>query len=278
MASTLHFWCMRMVERADQFTAVLAREFLAAAKQDPPLTIVAVTTVSSLVAALAAKHLGATELATAVGFGTLDADAVPTLSLLESGLHPETSPKGPPSDTFVALARGWVGVVVQPAQLDARAQTNLSRVGGSNDIPALALPGSRGLPENNDTPSRVWYLLPDHSPRQLVAEVDFVSGPEPSAGRMRRLITCNGVFEYHSGGWHAVGLFDGADRTKIGATAFEIGGVDSAPVIAEPSDEELAAFAAVDPSNMRSIEFAGREGASKSASLIAEERSQWRPA
>lgn len=270
-----HCWCVRMAEQADQLTAVLAREFLAAATQDPPLRIVAVTTVSSLVAALAAKRLGATELATAVGFGTLDADAEPSLSLLESGLHPETSPKGPPSDTFVALARGWVGVVVQPAQLDAHAQTNLSRVGGSNDVPALALPGSRGLPENNDTPSRVWYLLPDHSPRQLVAEVDFVSGPEPSAGRMRRLMTRNGLFEYHSGGWRAVGLFDGADRSEISATAFEIGGVESAPVIADPSDEELAALVAVDPFNKRSIEFAGREGGSASANMIAQERGQW---
>ena len=266
-----------MVDRADLLTTVLAREFIAAATDDPPLKIVAVTTVSSLVAAHVATRLGATKLATAVGFGTLDADAVPTVSLLESGLHPETSPKGPPSDTFVALSRGWVGVVVQPAQLDARARTNLSRVGGTNDAPALALPGSRGLPENNDTPSRVWYLLADHSPRQLVAEVDFVSGPEPSAGRMRRLITRNGVFEYRSPQWHAVGLFPDADHAELEGTAFPIDGLDTAPVIDDPSDEELAALVAMDPSNMRAVEFAGPDRGSLSAALIAEERGRWRP-
>jgi glutaconate CoA-transferase subunit B len=266
-----------MVDRADLLTTVLAREFAAAAAADPPLKIVAVTTVSSLVAAQMATRLGATNLATAVGFGTLDAHAVPTLSLLESGLHPETSPKGPPSDTFVALARGWVGVVVQPAQLDAHARTNLSRVGGTNDAPALALPGSRGLPENNDTPSRVWYLLTDHSPRQLVAEVDFVSGPEPSAGRMRRLITRNGVFEYRSRQWHAVGLFPDADHADFDLAAFPIEGLETAPIIAEPSDEERVAMAAVDPSNLRSVEFAGRDRGALSAALIAEERGHWRP-
>ena len=74
-----------MVDRADLLTTVLAREFIAAATDDPPLKIVAVTTGSSLVAAHVATRLGATKLATAVGFGTLDADAVPTVSLLESG-------------------------------------------------------------------------------------------------------------------------------------------------------------------------------------------------
>lgn len=266
-----------MADEADLLTTVLLREFLAASEADPPLKIVAATTVSSLVAALAAKRLGATGLAIAVGFGTLDAHAVPTLSLLESGLHPDTSPKGPPSDTFVALARGWVGVVVQPAQLDARSQTNLSRVGGTNEAPALALPGSRGLPENNDTTSRVWYLLPDHSPRQLVAEVDFVSGPEPAHGRMRRLITRNGIFEYQSPTWRTLGVFPDADRAKIAGTGIDFEGIEAAPLIADPSDEELSALEAVDPSKMRSVEFAGREGGALSAKLIAEERSHWRP-
>jgi glutaconate CoA-transferase subunit B len=266
-----------MTDRSDLLTTVLVREFVAATDGDPPLRVVAVTTVSSLVAALAARRLGASGLAVAVGFGTLDADPEPTLSLLESGLHPETSAKGPPSDTFVALARGWVGVVVQPAQLDAHARTNLSRIGGTADVPTIALPGSRGLPENNDTPSRVWYLLPEHSPRQLVSEVDFVSGPEPSVGRMRRLVTGNGVFEYRSQQWHAVGVFPDADRDGLGDTAFRIDGLDEAPVIPGPSEEEMAALEAVDPENMRSVEFAGRDGASLSAALIADERGRWRP-
>lgn len=266
-----------MADKADLLTTILLREFLAAAEADPPLRIVAATTVSSLVAALAAKRLGAADLAIAVGFGTLDAHAAPTLSLLESGLHPDTSPKGPPSDTFVALARGWVGVVIQPAQLDARGQTNLSRVGGTNQAPALALPGSRGLPENNDTPSRVWYLLPDHSPRQLVAEVDFVCGPEPTAGRMRRLITRQGIFEYLSPSWRTVGVFSETDTSEIADAGITFEGIDAAPVVPEPCDEEVAALDAVDPSKMRFVEFAGREGNALGAKLIAEERSRWRP-
>ena len=48
-----------------------------------------------------------------------------------------------------------------PAQLDRVGATNLSYVGGSYESPRVALPGSRGLPDNNDSPSRVWYLVPD---------------------------------------------------------------------------------------------------------------------
>ena len=82
-----------MIPAADRVTAVLTREFVAAHSQG--VRLIAVTTVSSLVAAMAARHLGATGLAIAPGFGTLDAEPTVSLSLMESGLGTASSPKGP---------------------------------------------------------------------------------------------------------------------------------------------------------------------------------------
>lgn len=262
-----------MSDIGDQFTAVLTREFVAASS-DYGMRVVAMTTTASLVAALAARRLGAEDLAVATGFGTLDASPHPTLSLGEMGLRSAASPRGPITDIFVAVARGLVGVVVIPAQLDAAAATNLSYVGGTRDAPKVALPGSRGLPDNNDSPARVWYLVPDHSPRTLVDRVDFASGPSPSAGRVRRLVTKLGVFAFEPPtGWTTEGLFPGVRPHDVtSAEGFPISVPDDVPEIDPPTSKELAAFEAEDPQDLRSVEFDGRSGASHARNVVAQER------
>jgi len=254
---------------ADRITSVLTREFVAAAGDG--VRVIAVTTMSSLVAALAARQLGAPRLSIATGFTTLDAAPVPGLTTGEVGLGTAASPQGPISDTFVAVAQGRVGVVVSPAQLDERGATNLSRVGGTDGQPKVALPGSRGLPDNNDSPSRVWYLFPDHSPRQLVARVDFSSGPPPSPGRVRRLITPYGLFELEPGrGWHAVALFPGISADQVAeATGFTVG-MGATAIVPEPDDAEQAALAEVDPQRLRALEFLPRADAARRFAEVAE--------
>ncbi len=262
-----------MSEFGDLVTAVLAREFVSAHAEDD-VRVIAVTTTSTLVAALAARRLGAEVLAIAPGFATLDAAPRPALSLGETALRAAASPKGPITDTFVAVSRGFVGVVVMPAQLDRVGATNLSYVGGSYESPRVALPGSRGLPDNNDSPSRVWYLVPDHSPRTLVERVDFVSGPPPSEGRTRRLITRLGIFALKTNsGWTAIGLFPGVDRAEVAAAAgFPIQVPADTGTIAEPTTTELEVLASVDPDDLRSIEFSGHDGAKRAQKIIAKER------
>ena len=264
-----------MTSVADRVTAVLTREFIAAHRDG--VLVIAVTTVSSVVAALTARQLGAPGLAIASGFGTLDSDPRVSLSLMEAGLGTAASSKGPISDTFVALSRGMIGVAVQPAQLDATGATNLSRIGGTDAQPGVALPGSRGLPENNDAPSRVWYLLPHHSPKQLVSEVDFVSGVAPSAGRVRKLLTDLGLFLLTPGeGWRIEGLFAEVELGTVEeATGFSVGSAAEVPRLTEPSAEELAVLRDVDPDGMREIEFLGGKGLGRAAELIAAERASW---
>ena len=72
----------------DLFTTVLAREFAAAATDDG-VRVIAVTTTASLVAALAARRLGAADLAIAPGFGTLDAAPRPALLSVRGPFGPE---------------------------------------------------------------------------------------------------------------------------------------------------------------------------------------------
>ncbi len=153
------------------------------------------------------------------------------------------------------LSRGWVGVAVTPAQLDGSARTNLSHAGGSHDAPKVALPGSRGLPENNTSPSRVWYVIPRHSTRTLVAEVDFVSGPEPDGSVARRLITDLGVFVYENG-WRAESLHDGVTTDDVESNSGFAIDCSHASMTEPLSAHELAAIAAVDPDDLRGLEAA----------------------
>jgi glutaconate CoA-transferase subunit B len=256
----------------DLIAGLLAREFRGAAAGRPPLRLLAATSMASLVAGLAVRQEG-TDLAIAGGFVALDANPSPSLSLGESALGTEASARGTLTDTFAALARGWVGVAVTPAQLDAGCRTNLSFVGGTHAKPKVAFPGSRGLPENNTSPSRVWYVVPKHSPRTLVEQVDFVSGPTPPPGAARRLITNLGIFDFTADGWHAVSLHPGVGADEVSEhTGFAID-CSTATATHDLTDEELAALHAVDPDNLRALEAA--PDVKEIGRLIAAERQAW---
>ncbi len=232
----------------------------------------AVTSPMALVAGLVARRTGAPDLAIAAGFGILDAiDPVVSLTGGEAAFGVDRAARGPASDTFVALARGRVAVAVTPAQLDVRGAVNLSGIGGEPGRPAVALPGHRGLPENNDSPSRVAYLLLDHSPRALVGRVDVESGPPPSPGRHRRLLTPLGEFALEPGvGWRAVTLSPGVTAEAVAErTGFAVTVGEEVGVTPEPTDEERAALAAADPHGIRALPLLDRDAAAERTAAIA---------
>lgn len=266
-----------MTDLADLLTAVVARELVAARARG--MRVLAVTSPIAFVGGLAARRLGAPDLALATGFCVLDeVGAFPAVTLGEAALGVADAARGPSSDTFVALARGRVGVCVSPGQLDGSGATNLSRIGGTDASPGVALPGSRGLPENNDSPGPLWYLFTSHSPRTLVAEVDFVSGPAPSPGRHRRLLTPLGVFTLTPDGFVATSLTDGTRADDVrDATGFEVDVPDGVASTPPPTDVELAAMAEVDPLGLRALETAGGEDAAELVRrAVAAERSEAR--
>jgi glutaconate CoA-transferase, subunit B len=243
---------------ADLVAGALAEEIAASA-----IRVFAATSPLSVAAALAARRLGRPDLAIAGGFTRLDADPSPALTLGEEALvGPRPGPRDELGDVFALLARGEGGVAVSPAQVDARGRTNLSGIGPPG-APRTALPGTRGLADNNDSPARVWYLLPAHSPRALVEVVDVVSGPAPSLGSPRRLITPAGLFELAADGWRAVWLAPEGRPLVEAAPALGVRLPDDAPVREAPPPAVLEALREADPHDVRSVEMAGREEAGR---------------
>ena len=236
---------------ADLLTCALAREIA-----ESGVRVFAVTSPATVVAALAAQELGAPDLALATGFTALDGSPRPSVTLGEAGLFTAgPAQPGDPFDTFSLLARGRVGVAIAPAQLDGLGRTNLSGIGAPRH-PKVALPGARGLPDNNASPSRLWYLFPSHGPRQLVGRVDVVCGAAPPSLSVRRLLTPAGCFELAADHWSARWLTPDGAQLVAQVPEFVIDLTGEEPVVAEPDAVALAAVRAVDPHEVRRIEFA----------------------
>jgi hypothetical protein len=218
---------------ADLLTGTLAEEVAAA-----PIRVFVPTTPATAVAARAARGLGHERLALVEGFTAL------------VGPQREWA-----TDVFTLLRRGLLGVAVAPVQLDAAGRTNLSGI-GTPGRPKVALIGPRGLPENNDTPCPLWYLLAQHSPRTLVERVDMVCGPAPSAtAGPRVLLSPAGCFDLAGGRWVARWLAPGGRELIEAAPAFPIEIPEGTPERSAPSDAALEALASVDPDGTRRAEF-----------------------
>lgn len=220
---------------ADLLIGTLAEEIAAA----PQLRVFVPTTRATEVAARAAQRLGHDRLAIAGGFTAL------------AGAQRDWI-----TDVFTLLRRGLLGVAVAPVQLDAVGRTNLTGI-GSPGRPKVALIGPRGLPDNNDTPGPLWYLLASHSPRALVERVDVVCGPAPSLGRPRTLLSPAGCFDLVDGRWRARWLAPGGDQLVAGAPALDVEIPPGTQTREAPSAETLAALEAVDPEGARRAEFGG---------------------
>ncbi len=236
---------------ADLLSTELAREIA-----ESGVSVFAVTSPATIAAALAARALDHPSLAIAVGFTALDADPVPAVTLGEAGmLAGGCAVRDWATDTFGLLARGRVGVATSPAQLDAAGATNLSGIGPPGR-PKVALPGAQGLPDNNRSPSRVWYLYPAHSSRQLVERVDVVCGPPPRRGAVRRLLTPAGCFELSESGWRAIWLTPDGPELVAQAPGLGVRLSGGEPVRSRADERILAAVREVDPHDVRAIEFA----------------------
>lgn len=259
-----------MTDLADLVTTLLARDIVRAAREDG-VRVLALTSPVSVVAGLVAQRTGAPGLALAGGFGRLDATPRPSAVLGEFALGLDDSPRSMSIETFMALARGRVGVVVSPAQIDARAALNLSGIGGTQERPAVALPGSRGLPDNNHSASTVWYFLPELTTRRLVGTVDFVSGAPPAPGIRRLLVspTASLVFEASSG-WRIVGLAEGVSIDDVRAAVGFPLAADAPATHRPPSPTELAVLAEVDPNGLRRLDL-GSMPTDELARVVADE-------
>jgi hypothetical protein len=218
---------------ADLLTGTLAEEIAA----QPQLRVYVPTTPATGVAVRAARQLGSERLAIVDGFTKLDGDQRDWVT-----------------DVFTLLRKGWLGVAITPIQLDVAGRTNLSGFGAPGNLKS-ALIGPRGLPDNNDTPCPMWYLLGAHSDRTLVERVDIVCGPAPSGLGLRTLLTPAGCFDLVDGGWRARWLAPGGAELVAAVPAFAIDVPDGTPTREACAPETLAALEAVDANGSRRREF-----------------------
>jgi glutaconate CoA-transferase subunit B len=227
--------------------------------------IVSAVTPLGLLAGVLAKRTHAPDLALlATPESGLDAEPIPTLTLGGFVADRQRAVALDMEDVFDAIFTDRFRIWISPAQLDRQGHANISCI-GPWEAPRAALVGARGIPEDSVSLSRLLFYLPNHSPRTLVAEVDFRSGagaafPLPG-GRRRttRLVTDLGVF-----GWDADGAFrveslhPGVDAETVKArTGFPVEVPVDVPTTPLPTAAELAVIRESDPLGLRDVEFLG---------------------
>ncbi|CDZ96041.1 CoA-transferase subunit beta [Pseudomonas saudiphocaensis] len=171
---------------------------------------------------------------------------------------------------FEAVWGGRRHAMIGPTQVDRFAQTNLSAIGGDYYQPKIAMLGVRGLPGNSINHKNS-FLVPNHSTRSLVAEVDMVSGvgfnPERWEEGMNAsfmsvgiLLTDLCVIDYN-GPNHAPqvrSLHPGVSFEQVQEnTGFELLAAPDMGVTPAPTEAQLEIIRRLDPHDLRSKQLKG---------------------
>jgi len=214
----------------------------------------------------------------------MDAVPLPTLSLGQFLTENQRAIPLTMEDIFDAIFTDRFRIWINPAQIDQHGNVNISVI-GSWDRPKVALVGSRGIPEDTSHLSQGLYYLTNHSPRAIVAKVDFISGvgytPERKQslgmhGAPTRLVTDLGVFGFdpESGRMVPRSLHPGVTPEAVKErTGFPIEFPHDVPVTTPPTAEEVAIIHAADPLEVRKLELlSGKEAAEKFAVIYERER------
>jgi len=155
---------------------------------------------------------------------------------------------------------------LRPAQVDAEANMNVSRVSGP-DGGWSRLPGGLATADVARLLGRLVLYHTDHRPRSLPLRVSYVTGAgggDERAGTRGpvSLITDRAVLGFEQGSWRVRSRHPGQSATELATlTGFPLEGAASAPPTAEPTADELAALAEVDELALRELEFRVTRGA-----------------
>ena len=169
----------------------------------------------------------------------------------------------------------WGGkrhAMVGPTQVDRFGQANISMVGGDYARPKSMMLGVRGFPGNSINHANSFFV-PNHSAKVFVAgEVDMVSSVGYNPARLARgwsldetvdirLIITNLCVLDFGGANHAVRLrllHPGVSAEQVQqATGFPVEVPADVGVTADPSADELALLARLDPHNLRGAVLGG---------------------
>lgn len=166
--------------------------------------------------------------------------------LLEGATGQFTSP-----EAFDLAARGGIDVMfVGGAQIDRRGRMNGSAV-GDYERPKVRFGGAGGSGSLLPLVENAFAWRTEHSPRVLPESVDFVT----ASGNLSYLATPLCEFERCDGELQVVSLLPGATRDEVTErTGWDVTFADAAHVD-PPTEQELAALSAVDPTEIRRSGF-----------------------
>jgi glutaconate CoA-transferase subunit B len=155
---------------------------------------------------------------------------------------------------------------LRPAQVDADANLNVSRVGGGGEARSR-LPGGLATADVTRLLGRIVLYHTDHRERSLPARVSYrtaAGGGDGVSGARGpvALITDRAVLDFVRGGWSVRTLHAGQDAEEVQRhTGFPLAGAAAAPPTPAPSALELDALAQVDALALRELEFRGTRAA-----------------
>lgn len=243
-----------------------------------------VTSFGALAAHLA-KSTHAPELAVlATPESGMDVVPLPTLTLGQFLTDNQRAIPLTMEDIFDAIFTDRFRIWINPAQIDQHGNVNISVI-GPWERPKVALVGSRGIPEDTSHLSQGLYYLTEHSPRTVVAQVDFISGVGYTPDRRKYLgphgaptclVTNLGVFGWDPSTGRMVprSLHPGVAPEMVKErTGFPLEIPPDVPVTDPPSAEDVAIIRAADPLEVRKLELlSGKEAAEKFAVIYERER------
>lgn len=259
---------MNRAEVADLMTVVLGREI-----QDHSVIAAGAFTPLSMAAAVWAKAGHAPGAALfPISFNAVRVDEWFPLSYsFVEAMCMTAGVAYPMIDVFDVGSRHGIDFeAVMPLQIDGRGNVNLSVVGGDYRRPRFRGPGAAGLDALCLMEQELVVYCPRHTPKVLVDEVDFVTGPgndptrraEGDAGGVGLLVTELCVMDYDDEGWCRVrSLHPGVTMAEVVArTGFALDPTARPPTTEPVSDAERALLDQVDPLRTRDIEMMdGRE-------------------
>lgn len=162
----------------------------------------------------------------------------------------------------------WSGkrhAMVGPTQIDRFGQANISMIGSDYQKPKSMMLGVRGFPGNSISHANSFFV-PQHSTKVFVAgEVDMVASVGYNPARLARgwslddidirfIFTNLCVMDFGGPGRQVrlVSLHPGVTAAQVQeATGFALHIPDSVPTTADPTPEQLALLARLDPHKLR---------------------------
>lgn len=247
-------------------------------------------TVLSDIATRLAKRLHSPELMLVGGgsWAAFDCDATPVGRVGDEWIAgPGAVRGGDWVEIFDLITAGFYRICIGPVQVDRSGACNIS-VLGPWAHPRLQLIGSRGIPDHMVRTDVLHFHIARHTPRALVAEVDFVCGVGYGArrqaggliGRPGLVVSDLGVFSFaeDGAGMRVESLHLGVSLERVQeATGFELlPSPDPIPITEPPTSAELACLREeVDPLGLRQL--GSRDAPEDLAqSIAAGEKALWR--